>query len=486
MKLDELLQPWVQTPLPEAQVTGIQNNSRAVSKGDLFIAYPGAAADGRLYIEQAVNSGAAAVIFEPADLPKVVKLPSHIPCIAIPNLAQHLAAIGNHFFGYPSQHMAMTGVTGTNGKTTIAFQLAQAYELLGQSAAYIGTIGQGKPKTLTPLINTTPDAIHLQHFLHDCKQQGVKHVCMEVSSHALHQNRVEGIDFTQAIYSNLSHEHLDYHHTLEAYAEAKARLFAWPTLETAVFNNDDQYAPLMGSKVPRKCKILSYGLNYGSDVRGFNAQLSMAGSYFAVECPWGFLEVKSKTLGTFNVYNSLAILSSLLARGFEPKSIVDALQQIEPAPGRMQVVVQEPYVIVDYAHTPDALKSVLSALIKLNKGRLIVVFGCGGDRDKLKRPIMGQIAAEYGDILIITNDNPRTEDPAQIISEIEQGIKKEVTTYKIMDREQAIKKAISLANSQDVILVAGKGHEDYQQIGHEKHDFSDQEVVEKLLNTTFI
>jgi UDP-N-acetylmuramoyl-L-alanyl-D-glutamate--2,6-diaminopimelate ligase len=486
MKLDVLLQPWNIASIPEVQVTGIQNDSRAVRKGDLFIAYPGTVADGRLYIEQAIRSGATAVVYDPLNLPKSVRIPTHIPCIPLPHVGHNLAILANLFYECPSRYLTLTGVTGTNGKTTIAYQLAQAYELLGQSAAYIGTIGQGTPKKLTPLSNTTPDAINLQHLLSNYKKQGIQQVCMEVSSHALDQNRAEGIEFTQAIYTNLSHEHLDYHHTLEAYAEAKARLFACPSLETAVFNNDDEYAPFMGSKVPRPCKILSYGLSMGSDVRGFNIELSMSGSYFAVESPWGFFEVKSKVLGTFNIYNTLAILSSLLARGFDSKSIIEAVQKIDPAPGRMQVVAQEPYVIVDYAHTPDALQNVLSALIKLNKGRLIVVFGCGGDRDKSKRPMMGQIAGEYGDILIITNDNPRTEDPEQIIKEIEQGIPKQITTYKIMDREQAIIKAISLANSQDVILIAGKGHEDYQQIGHKKHIFSDQQVVEKLLNTTYI
>nr|WP_238551214.1 UDP-N-acetylmuramoyl-L-alanyl-D-glutamate--2,6-diaminopimelate ligase [Legionella oakridgensis] len=392
-----------------------------------------------------------------------------------------MAAIANVFYGYPSRGLTVTGVTGTNGKTTIAYQLAQAYELLGQESAYIGTLGQGKIQKLSSLANTTPDGLCLQQLLHTYKHEHVNQVCMEVSSHALSQKRVEQIDFAHAIYTNLSHEHLDYHRTLEAYAEAKSALFAWPTLKSAIINQDDAYAPYMIKKLSVSCQKLTYGLHPQCDVRAINLKVSRTGSEFEVVSPWGLHDLHIKTLGQFNIYNSLAVFASLLANGYKPAELVAIMPNLQAAPGRMEVISQEPCIIVDYAHTPDALDNVLSTLNQLKSGRLMVVFGCGGDRDKAKRPLMGRIASEHADLSIITSDNPRTEDPLQIIAEISEGLLPSTPVLKIADRKQAIQKAISLANKQDIILIAGKGHESYQQIGHERFDFSDQNIVGQLM-----
>lgn len=482
MKLIELLRPWATSAIPiDCDVFGLQNDSRQVKPGYLFIAYPGAAADGRLFVEQASLAGAAAIVYEPENVPKACSLPNNIPCVPISGLAEKLSAIASRFYDYPTRSLSVTGVTGTNGKTTIAYQLAQAYGLLGQKAAYIGTIGQGDVGDLKPLINTTPDALCLQQLLDEYRQSGVRQLCMEVSSHALDQGRVENIDFTSAIYTNLSHDHLDYHHTMQAYAEAKAELFAMPTLKNAIINHDDAYSQQMIKKLPASCQKLTYGLQDECDVRAVNWQISMLGSEMEIISPWGQHQVRVNLLGKFNIYNSLAVYASLLAQGIPVVDVVDVMCKLKASPGRMEVVGQKPCVIVDYAHTPDALENVLTTLQQLKQGRLGVVFGCGGDRDKTKRPIMGRIASQYADFAIVTSDNPRTEDPTQIVEEVAQGFLPAAEVIKIINREEAIQHALDMASPQDIVLIAGKGHESYQQIGTERFVFSDQDVVRKLL-----
>ena len=485
MKLAKLLSPWVATSLPDLDISGLHNDSREVKPGYLFFAYPGAAADGRLFLLQASLAGAVAVVYEPENLPASVVFPNNIPCLAVPQLGKQLAAIASRFYNYPSRSLSVTGVTGTNGKTTIAYQLAQAYGLLGQKAAYVGTIGHGDVQYLQPLLNTTPGALCLQKFLHEYQQNGVRQVCMEVSSHALSQGRVDNVDFSQAIYTNLSHEHLDYHHTMEAYAAAKSELFARPSLKSAIINHDDTYSHLMAEKLSTTCQKLTYGLQDGSDVRAVNFQISMSGSELEVVSPWGRHYIQVSILGKFNVYNSLAVFAGLLANDVAAAEAIQVMAKLHASPGRMEVVAQKPCVIVDYAHTPDALENVLSTLTQLKQGRLGVVFGCGGDRDKTKRPMMGRIASQYADFVIITSDNPRSEEPSQIVEEIAQGLLPTTQVFKIVDREQAIHQALSMAKEQDIILVAGKGHEAYQQIGKARFVFSDQDVVRKLMDNLY-
>lgn len=481
MKLAYLLQPWCDEALFDCDVMGLHNDSRQIKPGDIFLAYPGAVADGRLYCQQAVDAGAVAVAYEPSLLPEsfsyLVANERHI-YIPIPQLAQKLAAIASRFYGNPTQALCVTGVTGTNGKTTIAYQLAQAYNLLGSKSAYIGTIGQGDVRALKPLGNTTPDALQLQSLFAHYKQANIKQVCIEVSSHALSQQRTDCINFKQAIYTNLSHEHLDYHHTMQEYAEAKAKLFAMPTLKWIVINHDDAYASLMMAHLPAGCKKLTYGLQEGADVRALNWNMSMTGTTFNVASPWGEHEVHVKTLGVFNLYNSLAVYSSLLADDYSVKDVVSVMSNLAASPGRMELVATEPCVIVDYAHTPDALENVLSTLNQLKQARLWVVFGCGGDRDRAKRPMMGKIASQLADVVVLTSDNPRREDPLLIMQDIATGIAPtEAQVVHIADRKEAIHYALEFADKQDIILIAGKGHEDYQQIGTKRFVFSDQTVV---------
>lgn len=479
MKLSQLLKPWLQLIPVDCEVSGIQNDSRKIKPGDLFLAYPGAASDGRLYIEKAISQGAIAIAYEPANWPALINVPTSVSCIAVPHLSDQLGPIAATFFNHPSKHLAVTGVTGTNGKTTIAYQLAQAHELLGAGSAYIGTIGQGDVHALNPLDNTTPDALCLQGLLNQYRQEGKKQVCMEVSSHALSQHRVDSIDFCQALFTNLTLDHLDYHHTMQEYGAAKAQLFARSELQWAIINQDDEYQEVMTKGIKPHVKKITYGIHQDCDVKAINWHIDIHGTKLEVTSPWGQHELRINALGQFNIYNSLAIFSSLMASGYAVEQVIEVMAQLKAAPGRMEIVAHSPYVLVDYAHTPDALKNVLLTLNELKKGDLWVVFGCGGDRDKTKRPIMGKIASLHADKLIITSDNPRSEDPGQIIDEIVEGVTAASDFVKFINREEAIVYALDNAKLNDIILIAGKGHEAYQQIGATKYNFSDQAVVRK-------
>jgi UDP-N-acetylmuramoyl-L-alanyl-D-glutamate--2,6-diaminopimelate ligase len=481
MRLDELLSAWTNVSIPVCLINQLQNDSRMIKPGDLFLAYPGALSDGRLYIQQAMNAGAAAIAYDPQGMP--CALPHAIPCIAVPHLGTLLGFIAQKFYNNPGQSLKITGVTGTNGKTTIAYQLAQAHALLGQHAAYIGTIGQGDVHHLKPLTNTTPDGLCLQKLLAQFKLQEMHHVCMEVSSHALSQHRMDGIELQQALFTNLTLDHLDYHHSMQEYGAAKALLFARPELQYAIINQDDAYHQMMQDALLPHVKQLTYGLQKGCDVQATAWHMSMQGTDIEVRSIWGIHQLKIQALGQFNIYNSLAVFSSLLAFGYKPSIIEAVMGQLKAAPGRMEIVATEPYVLVDYAHTPDALENVLKTLIQLKKGRLWVVFGCGGDRDRTKRPIMGKVACQYAEEIIITSDNPRNEAPQAIIDEIAAGVVAASHAKKLINRKEAIVYALTHAEKDDIILIAGKGHEAYQQIGAVKHHFSDQEVVRQFLSS---
>lgn len=482
MNLTELLSPWLKVDLPSTEITDLQNDSRKISPGCLFFAYPGAETDGRLYLGDAQNADAAAALYEPNQWPSGLSLPEGLPCIAIPNLKQLSGAIAARFFGKPSKELAITGVTGTNGKTTIAYQLAAAHNLLATKSAYIGTLGQGAVGALQPLVNTTPEPLSLQHMLHEFKKDGVLQVSMEVSSHALAEHRVTDIDFQQAIFTNLTHDHLDYHHSMDEYAKAKSLLFGFDSLSWVIVNGDDPYAERMLAAAGSSKERLTYGFHDDCAVKVLDYQMSMTGSNIDLQSPWGRAQIHTKTMGFFNIYNTLAVFSSLLAYGYPMDQVVAVLADLNAAPGRMEIMSSKPLSIVDYAHTPDALLNVLKTLQHVKKGRIIVVFGCGGDRDKAKRPIMGEIAANHADLVIATSDNPRTEDPEDILKEVVAGIKDPTCDlHVIADRRLAIAKAIELAEPLDIILVAGKGHEAYQQIGKVRHAFSDQEVLSELI-----
>lgn len=480
MRLLTLLAPFFEV-LPQSddpEIKGLTNDSRQVVPGDLFIAYPGAVTDGRQYIEQVIEAGAIAIVYEPFGYALPAEYATTVPFIALPNLNTYLSSIASRFYNFPSKKLYVTGVTGTNGKTTIAYQLAQAYQLLGRKASYVGTLGYGEVQSLKPMANTTPDALCLQSLLQHNVASDIPYCCMEVSSHALSLGRVDDIHFTQAIYTNLSLDHLDFHQTMDAYAWAKALLFSKPTLQAAIINQDDSYHELMEKQVPSTCRTLLYGLTQRADVQAISWAFSLSGSTVEVASPWGQHTLHLQSLGRFNIYNALAVFTSLMVSGVDSvEAIVEVMSQLKPSPGRMEIVAQKPCVIVDYAHTPDALENVLSTLVELKPRQLWVVFGCGGDRDKTKRPVMGRIASQFADVVVLTNDNPRTEAPEVILHEIRQGMPVDYSAHVIPSRREAIHYVLNQAGDEDIILIAGKGHEHYQIIGRETVPFSDQDVV---------
>ncbi len=481
MKLNSLLSPWVKLELPELTIRSIENDSRRVSEDTLFLAYPGSATDGRQFIQQAINSGAAAIAFEASD-GFIAPQSDKVFFIPINNLASKMLDMAQQFYPIKESELTITGVTGTNGKTTIAYLLAQAHERLNGRAAYIGTLGEGRVNHLNSLANTTPDSLALQKLFHRYQGEGIQQVAMETSSHALVQKRVDGVKFNQAIFTNLTQDHLDYHKTMAEYAAAKTKLFAFPSLQYAIINYDDPYALLMAEQIPERCQLFTYGLHPKADIHALDMNTHQQGMSFNISSPWGNFCLQTILIGQFNLYNILSVFTSLICAGYSADKVVEVIRDLKPSPGRMELVAHQPQVIVDFAHSPDALSNVLKTIRQLSQGRVFVVFGCGGERDTSKRPIMGQVASQFADHIIITSDNPRTEDPEIIMAAIDAGISPDKSKEMIIDRRLAIEKAIELASAEDVILVAGKGHEDYQIIGTKSYPFSDQQVIQSIFN----
>ena len=467
-------------------VTGVNIDSRKVSSGDLFIALPGTRQHGNAYIEEAVRRGAYAVIYDAA-----AKLPhrpdSDIPLIKVADITQQAGVIASRFYNEPSRSMTVTGITGTNGKTTCSVLLAQALNTLGARVSLIGTLGAGLWGQLTTAAHTTPDAVTLQSQIAMLHDQDSDELLMEVSSHGLQQGRVSGTDFNVAVFTNLSQDHLDYHGSMQSYGAAKARLFQQFELDLAVINSDDKFGRelLSGSDSASSSisatRVVSYGIESG-DVRGHHFSLHSDGIRLQAQSPWGELFIDSKMMGRFNVYNLLACSAVLLATGHAADEVARALSIAESAPGRMECFRSyHATVVVDFAHTPDALEQALTALREHIPGRrLICVFGCGGNRDQGKRPIMGAIAEKLADSVIITDDNPRHEEPAAIRADILSGMQQ--PSVQIADRRKAIEAAWQQAQQGDIILVAGKGHESSQQMGELKIPFSDRQVVMALMS----
>lgn len=459
----------------------ITADSRKVQTGSVFLAYPGEYADGRQYIQHAINQGAAAVLWERDGYQWNPEW--QLPNVAVDSLRSEAGMIANDFYGQPSQRLWMIGVTGTNGKTSCSHWLAQALSALGRKTAIVGTLGNGFPGALSAAINTTPDPILLHGMLADYLKQGAAAAAMEVSSHGLDQGRVNGVHFDIAVLTNLSRDHLDYHGDMDAYASAKKQLFYWDGLSCSVLNSDDE----LGSEIAQDLlgqgkRVLTYGLESG-EVRGSQLRFSEQGLAMQVDTPFGQAQLQAGLLGRFNAYNLLAVLATLLASDVSLQQAVNVLTQVQPVAGRMQQVGggNQPLVVIDYAHTPDALEKVLIALREQTKGRLLCVFGCGGNRDQGKRPLMGEVACRLADEVIVTSDNPRHENPAGIIAAIVSGM---YGNYQIeRDRAAAITLAIKAAKPGDIVLVAGKGHEDYQDVAGVKYPFSDQEVVKQLLGS---
>ena len=473
-------------------ITSITDDTRRIERGSLFVATTGSKVDSHLFVSDAVDKGAAAIIVERETPPY-----RGVDIVQVADSRDALGRLAHAWYGNPSHDMLVLGVTGTNGKTTTTFILEAILRAAGYEPGVLGTIEYRFANQRREAANTTPSAMQLAKLFADMRDAGVNAVAMEASSHAADQRRISGISFDACILTNITQDHLDYHGTMDAYADAKKMLFfdyllrpAGPKRKTpaAVFNLDDPYASMFASEFPQK--KVTYAVDSAkADLRATNIQMSGNETTFQLESAAGSREVRMHLVGMFNVHNALGAIGAAQAVGVSENSILEGLANLPAVPGRLeQVKAGQPFmVLVDYAHTPDALERVLVNSRAMTAGRLIAVFGCGGDRDNTKRPIMGKSAAELADYVVVTNDNPRTEDPEKIADQIMEG----VTTVglplenvaRILDRKAAIEHALELAQAGDVVVIAGKGHEDYQILGTEKIHFDDREVAREFLKT---
>ncbi len=460
----------------------LTTDSRAVKRGSVFLAYPGSRRDGRLHIGEAIARGAAAIVWEGRDFDWRPEW--DVPHLAVEGLRERASEIAGLVYGDPSAKLWMAGVTGTNGKTSVAQWVAQAFDGLGRRAAVLGTLGNGLVGERTEAKNTTPDPVVLQRELADYLRRGAKVAAMEVSSHGLDQGRTAGIKFDVAVFTNLTRDHLDYHGTMEAYAQAKFRLFQARGLSRAVINVDDDWGRVFAGRLRGTAvEVIGYGLA-GGRLRAAGFEQSEAGLRIRFEGEWGAGEVAVPVLGAFNVSNLLAVTATLLAGGVPFEDALRCVARLGPVPGRLERLGGggAPLAVIDYAHTPDALEKALAAVrpVVAPGRRLLCVFGCGGDRDAGKRPIMGEAAARLADHVIVTSDNPRSEDPQGIIDDVMAGVLSG-SVESVADRQVAIFSAIHQAGPGDVVLLAGKGHETYQEIAGVRHPFSDAEVAAAAL-----
>ncbi len=456
-------------------ITGIAYDSRKVKPGYLFVAIAGFVTDGHNYIDQAIENGAAALIVEK-------ETAADIPLARVKDSRLALALAAAAFYNYPAKKLLLTGVTGTNGKTTTSHLIAAIYKGAGNKVGLVGTIQNIVGGKELPAVNTTPESLDLQRLLAQMVKSGVTHAAMEVSSHALALNRVAATDFAAAVFTNLTQDHLDFHGGMDDYAAAKAKLFAMAPL--AVINIDDAHAQDM---IKAACgKVVTYGLRNKADVSAKNIKLATNGVSFVTTGKYGECQLQLKLTGEFNVYNALAAFACTRAQGIDLETVSKALEAVPGVAGRFELVkCGQPFgVVVDYAHTPDGLENVLQAARRIARNRVIAVFGCGGDRDRTKRPIMGELGVRLSEHAVITSDNPRTEDPMKIIDDILVGVKGAVGADRytvVPDRREAIYYAINKAEPGDVVVIAGKGHETYQIIGKTKYDFDDRVVATEAL-----
>jgi UDP-N-acetylmuramoyl-L-alanyl-D-glutamate--2,6-diaminopimelate ligase len=493
-KLADLTAGLVTVPA-EIVVRDVTLDSRAASPGSLFLACRGRTSHGLKFARQAVALGARAVLYEDTaepgqaqpDLQLAAQLGSDIFVAGVPRLSQHVGAIADRFFGAPSQTVTVVGITGTNGKTTCAWLLAQALQHCNRPAAYMGTLGFGVPPSVTATEHTTSDAVTVHRQLATLRDLGAECVCMEVSSHAIDQERVGAVRFNTAAFTNLTRDHLDYHGTMQAYGAAKARLFRWPSLANRIINVDDSFGAQLAAQPSAARLVLTTrsavepaSFGQADQVRALRATPEPAGLAIEIESSWGSAAFTVPLIGAFNVDNVLTVLAVLLSWNVPLAQATAALAQCRAPSGRMELFggrAPAPLVIVDYAHTPDALAKALEAARLHCRGTLRVVFGCGGDRDAGKRPQMGRVAAELADDVIVTDDNPRTEDPARIVADILAGMTEPADALVEHDRARAIQIALRCSGPGDVVLVAGKGHEDYQIYGSVRRAFRDQIIV---------
>ncbi|MBY4596621.1 UDP-N-acetylmuramoyl-L-alanyl-D-glutamate--2,6-diaminopimelate ligase [bacterium BD-1] len=483
MPLHALLR-GIATPPPgfDPVVTGLSADSRALRAGDAFVALAGASTHGLRHAAQAEAAGASVILFE-APAPEGQALPAN--AVEVPGLRGHQGELADRFYDAPSRSLHLVGVTGTNGKTSTVQLLAQALSLAGATAGSIGTLGAGLHGRVVPGERTTPDVIAVHRLLAEMRDQGATHVAMEVSSHALEQGRVDAVAFQVAVFTNLTRDHLDFHGTMEAYGAAKAKLFAWPTLQAMVVNLDDPFGARLGLDAPgvRRIGVSARGAA-GATLRAEDVVLAPDGLRFALVEDGARHAVASPLLGRFNVDNLLAVAGTLRALGWSLADVAAMLPRLSPVGGRMSRVGGEhgrPLVVVDYAHTPDALQQALAGLREHTPGRLTCVFGCGGERDAGKRPLMAAIAQAGADRVVVTDDNPRGEDGDAIVAGILAGFSRRDAVTVQRDRALAIAEALNGAGAGDVVLVAGKGHEPYQEVAGVKHPFDDLQVARALL-----
>jgi UDP-N-acetylmuramoyl-L-alanyl-D-glutamate--2,6-diaminopimelate ligase len=476
--------------VPSISVSDITSDSRQAASGGLFLACAGIEHHGLEFVSQAVDAGVAAIAWEPGAGVDEPQVPTNVKTVAMPGLGNRLGTIADRFFGSPSSALSVTGVTGTNGKTTSAFLVAQALNHMGCRSAYMGTLGFGIGSNIVSSAFTTPDCITMHRRLREMVDTGAKHVITEVSSHALDQRRVDGIRFQVAAFTNLSRDHLDYHGTMERYAEAKARLFIDTGLRTAVLNVGDNFGAALAQRLSPGTELISVALVNTGDVDpaarlvGRLTGVRADGLGLKLSGDFGEAFLSSPLWGRFNAENLAISVGTLLALGHSLDAAVGALTECAAPPGRMELIRADrssPTVVVDFAHTPDALGKALETARDHCEGQVWCVFGCGGDRDKGKRRSMGEVAASLADRSVITNDNPRDEDPEAIIAEVLAGTDGRPGIDVLQDRRAAIEFAIRSAQSGDVVLIAGKGHESVQVIGPESHMFSDQLVARATL-----
>ncbi|GGC02115.1 UDP-N-acetylmuramoyl-L-alanyl-D-glutamate--2,6-diaminopimelate ligase [Dickeya fangzhongdai] len=485
--LRDVLAPWV-TDAPERALREMTLDSRVAAAGDLFVAIVGHKTDGRHYIPQAIAQGVAAVVAQADDAtPDGTLTEMHgVPVIYLGNLNQRLSALAGRFYRQPSASLQLIGVTGTNGKTTTTQLLAQWSQALGKTSAVMGTVGNGLLGHVVPSENTTGSAVDVQQILSQLVEQGADFAAMEVSSHGLVQHRVEALSFAAAVFTNLSRDHLDYHGDMANYEAAKWRLFAEHQVGQKIINADDNVGRRWLSRLPEAVAVSVAGKIDAGRAHWLKAtRIDYHDSGFTVQFDsnWGAGEINSRLMGEFNVSNLLLALATLLSLGYSLEQLVKTGSALQPVCGRMEVFLAggRPTVVVDYAHTPDALEKALAAARLHCRGVLWCVFGCGGDRDRGKRPLMGAIAEQLADRVIVTDDNPRSEDPQAIVTDILSGLLDAGRVQVIAGRAEAVTSAVMQAGADDVVLVAGKGHEDYQLVGNERLDYSDRITVARLL-----
>ena len=470
----------------DGSITSVTDDSRSVSSGSLFVAVKGERVDGHTYVGQAIKAGAAAIVGQDS-----VERAS-VPFVQVTDSRKALGLIGSRFYGDPSVQLAMIGVTGTNGKTTTTYLCKALLENIGRRVGLIGTVAYQIGAETIPASHTTPGAVELQQLLARMNEAQLDSVVMEVSSHALAMDRTAGCEYDVAVFTNLTQDHLDYHRTMEDYFQAKLRLFTGlgqgkKTRQRAIVNMDDP----RGVYVRAACRVpvWGYALNVSADLMAESVRLSMNGSTFTAVTPAGSFTVESRLVGEHNVYNLLGAIGVALHGGATCDQVREAVARVSNVPGRFERVSagQDFTVVVDYAHTEDALVRLLTAARTLKTQRIITLFGCGGDRDRGKRPKMGRAAVEFSDVVILTSDNPRTEDPLAILREVEAGVREalqgrpSVQYHMVADRREAIGTAVRLARPGDILLIAGKGHEDYQIVGTKKMHFDDREVAREAI-----